>query len=185
MFEKLLARRGFSIERLHSFLKVASAGGIVRAVGSDPVRQSQFCRQIKELEEFFGVTLLMRSGKNLKLTAAGEQLARAGREAFHALADFRSISANEPVTFTLGAGDSLIQWLVLPRIGALRREFPNVTFRVRNLRSRDVVAGLRDLRVDFGLVRREVVTKPIASAPLGVADYALFVPRNLLPRAAA
>lgn len=181
MFPKLLARRGLSFDRLHNFLQVAVAGGIAKAVGTDPVKQSQFSRQIKELEEFFGVPLLRRSGKRLALTPAGERLTRVGHEAFLGLADFKDSCEDEPVQFTIGAGDSLIQWLVLPRLGALQRSFPKVTFRVRNMRSRDVLNGLRELRVDFGLVRRDAVGEGIKSTPLGMLDYALYVPRGLLP----
>ena len=39
------------MERLKTFLEVAQAGSIVGAAGGDCVRQSQYSRQIKELEE--------------------------------------------------------------------------------------------------------------------------------------
>lgn len=181
MFDELLSRRGLSLDRLHAFLKVASAGGIARAVGTDPVRQSQFSRQIKELESFFGATLFSRRGKSLDLTPSGERLAQLVRESFGALRDFHKDCAEAPVEYTIGAGDSLIHWLVVPRLGELRREFPRVKLRLLNLRSSDIVRGLHEGRLDFGLVRRDSLTRPLASSPLGVLDYALFVPRKLLP----
>ena len=181
MFDELLSRRGLSLDRLHAFLKVATAGGISRAVGADPVRQSQFSRQIKELEGFFGVALFRRRGKSLHLTTSGERLTQVARVSLGALHDFGRACAEEPVEFTLGSGDSLIHWLLLPRLGALRREFPRVKLRLRNLRSGDIVRGLNDGHLDFGLIRRDAVARPLASVQLGALEYALYVPRKLLP----
>ena len=42
---------------VHMHLPMAEAGGIARAAKDDAVRQSQFSRQISELEQFFGVAL--------------------------------------------------------------------------------------------------------------------------------
>ena len=52
MFENLFAKHGVSLERLKTFLEVAQAGSIVEAAHGDLTRQSQYSRQIKELEEF-------------------------------------------------------------------------------------------------------------------------------------
>ena len=68
MYEALFARSGLSLERLRSLIQVADAGGISRAVGDDPARQSLVSRQLKELEEFFEVELTRRDGKRLALT---------------------------------------------------------------------------------------------------------------------
>jgi DNA-binding transcriptional LysR family regulator len=181
MFDDLLSRSGLSLDRLHAFLKVAHAGGIARAVAGDNVRQSQFSRQIRELETFFGAPLFSRHGKSLRLTPAGERLARIAREGLGALRDFDRACADEPVEFTIGAGDSLIHWLIVPRLGALQREFPRVKLRLRNMRSNEMVRELHDGRLDFGLVRRDAVARPLAHSQLGTHDYALYVPRTLLP----
>jgi len=48
---------GFTIERLRAFCRIAESGSIVLAAKGDPTRQSQFSRQVKGLEEFFGTKL--------------------------------------------------------------------------------------------------------------------------------
>lgn len=181
MFDELLARRGLSIDRLHAFLKVAEAGGIARAVGDDAVRQSQFSRQIKELETFFGTTLFSRQAKSLRLTPMGERLAYLARESFGALRDFGKSCADEPIDFTIGAGDSLLHWLIIPRLGELQREFSHVKLRLRNLQGDDIVRGLHEGQIDFGIVRRDAVSKPLVNASLGSLDYSVYVPRKLMP----
>ena len=182
MFEKLFAKRGLSLDRLRVFLEVADAGGIAKAVGADPVRQSQYSRQIKELAEHFGLELIQRRGKTLKLTSAGERLARVIREAFLGLNDFASDCSSEPVQFSIGAGDSLIQWLVLPALSKVKGEMPRVVFRVQNLRTQAVVSGLQEISLDFGVLRRDAVPSALKWKSMGQIEYALYVPNRLLPR---
>ena len=62
---------GFTIERLRTFCRIAEAGSISLAAKGDLTRQSQFSRQVKELEEFFGTKLVERAGKTIRLTEDG------------------------------------------------------------------------------------------------------------------
>ncbi len=155
--------------------EVAEAGSIARAAGEGAARQSQFSRQLKELEDFFEVELTRRQGKVLVLTDAGRELAQIAREAIGRLHDFHARASAQPVSFSIGAGDSLLQWLVLPRLAALRTE---VNLCVLNLRTAEITNRLHDLSLDFGLVRREAVSAPLKCAPLGKMEYALFCPRS-------
>jgi DNA-binding transcriptional LysR family regulator len=180
MFKELLSQRGLSMERLHSFLLVAEAGGIARAVRGDPVRQSQFSRQISELETYFGTQLMRRHGKTLELTDAGRELAALARVQFVGLDDFRKACADEPSDFTLGAGDSLLTWVVIPRLARIQRQLPRTRFQLTNLRSSEIARRLGDLRIDFGLSRANIVRPPLKHATLGRVVYRLFVPKRLL-----
>ena len=85
MFENLFAQSGLSLERLKTFREIVAAGGITAAVGNDSNRQSQFSRQLKELERYFGVELLKRGRGPAELTDAGQRRSRMPQPA-HALA---------------------------------------------------------------------------------------------------
>ncbi|MBU4199770.1 MAG: LysR family transcriptional regulator [Verrucomicrobia bacterium] len=180
-FLNLFARRGLSLDRLRVLLEIADAGGIAKAVGKDPVRQSQYSRQLKELEEYFGVELTRRDGKSLVLTRAGQQLADIIRQNFLGLADFATACAHEPAIFHLGAGDSLIHWKVLPHIGAFQKVFPAIIMSIRNLQTAQIIDALHSLRLDFGIMRRNAIPSVFKSVSLGKMEYALFVPKQLLP----
>ena len=54
MFETLFSERGLSLDRLKVLIEVRDAGSIAQAAPADPVRQSQYSRQLRELSEFFG-----------------------------------------------------------------------------------------------------------------------------------
>jgi DNA-binding transcriptional LysR family regulator len=182
MFEKLFENRGLSLDRLRSFLEVAAAGGISRAARGDAVRQSQFSRQIGELEAFFGIELVGRQGRGLQLTEAGKSLAAVAREQLMGLEDFRAHSAASPRTFRIGAGDSLLQWIILPRLARFQELFPRTQIQLFNLRSSDIAERLADLRLDFGLARASILRPPLKHAPAGDVRYALFIPKKLWPQ---
>jgi DNA-binding transcriptional LysR family regulator len=179
MFGPLFARAGLSFDRLRALVEVAEAGGIARAVGKDPTRQSLVSRQLKELEEFFEIELTRRAGRGLVLTAAGERLASLARAHLLALADFTEGSRELAPTFHLGAGDSLLHWRVLPRLGAVRAVLPHATLRVATAGPDAIVRSLRELTLDFGLLRGDA-TRELASESLGRVEYAVYVPRRLL-----
>ncbi len=182
MFETLFSERGLSLDRLKVLIEVRDAGSIAQAAPGDPVRQSQYSRQLRELSEFFGCEVAQRRGKILKLTTEGERLAELAREQLRALDDFRSECKQQSVVFTLGAGDSLIQWLVIPRLGKVVDAFPGTHFATTNLRTNDIVQQLTDCRLDFGIVRKNAIGPGLKAVPLGAVNYVALVPHGLIGR---
>ena len=178
MFSDLLQQNGLSFDRLHSFCLVAEAGGVTKAAKGDPARQSLYSRQIRELEEFFGVELIRRSGRGIVLTPAGISLNILVREQITVLADFKNECQQQPVEVVLGAGDSVIQWLLLPRLAEIRERFPGVRFKFLNLATADAVKRLADGMIDFAVAREDSLTRPLDARPMGVMGYALFIPQN-------
>ena len=69
--------------------KSARAAASSRPAAGDPVKQSQFSRQIKELEDFFQIRLLERPGKGDRLTNSGKELARISRFFLLGLSNFQ------------------------------------------------------------------------------------------------
>jgi DNA-binding transcriptional LysR family regulator len=180
MYETLFARSGLSLERLRSLIQVADAGGISRAVGDDPARQSLVSRQLKELEEFFEVELTRRDGKRLALTSAGRALVEVAREHLTALDDFAKTTREQEVRFQLCSGDSLMHWHIVPRLRPVQRALPNVSLRLAISDPTNIAELLLDLRLDFGVMRAELAERSLATEPLGKLAYSLFVPRALL-----
>ena len=167
------------MDRLQSFCLVAQAGGVTKAAKGDPAKQSLFSRQIKELEEFFGAELMRRKGRGIALTAAGERLNVVARECFASLLDFKSGCKGLPVEIVIGAGESVIDWVLMPRLAEVRKKVPNVRLKFLNLATSDIVRRLADGVIDFGVIRKDAVAHPLRWASLGVMGYSLFVPEGL------
>lgn len=182
MFEKLFSERGLSLDRLRVLVEVHAAGSIAQAAPGDPIRQSQYSRQLRELAEFFGCEVAQRKGKLLKLTAEGARLAELALEQLRTLDDFRADCAAESIDYTICAGDSIIHWLIIPRLGTLLASTPGTRFATVNLRTNDIVQRLADGRVDFGVIRRDAVVTGLKFASLGAWHYTLAIPSALAPK---
>lgn len=178
MYEKLFNKGGLSLDRLRALVEVANAGGISRAV-SEPARQSQYSRQLKELESFFGVELTRRDGKTLALTPAGEQLVLRVREHFKGLEEYLATTSNQATRFSLGAGDSLIQWLLIPRLPLIEKNMPPVKIELFNRKTDDIIRDLRDMKLDYGLVRANALKAGLQETPVFKMEFALFIPKAI------
>jgi len=181
MYENLFAQSGLSLERLKTFREIVAAGGITAAAGDDSNRQSQFSRQLKELERYFGVELLKRGHGPAELTDAGQRLYEIVGHTLRALEEFRGTCAGQPVELVIGAGESLIQWLLLPRLPGLAQAHPRLAVTFLNLKTDEILRNVLDGAVDLGVVSRCEAHRSLASAPLGKLEFWLFAPTALLP----
>lgn len=179
VYENLFSKAGLSLERLKTFIEVVEARGFTAAAKGDPTRQSQYSRQVRELEAYFGVELLVRGRGRFALTPPGEALLGLARSHLSGLDDLRRTCANEPVEVRLAAGESLLQWLVVPRLVAVRRDRPNCVWVLKNRRSEEVVADIKGGLADFGVVRSDAVPPSLGHDSLGAVEYALFVPGKI------
>ncbi|SPE56871.1 Transcriptional regulator, LysR family [Verrucomicrobia bacterium] len=179
MFSALLQQTGLSLDRLQSFCLVAEAGGVTKAAKGDPARQSLFSRQVKELEEFFGTELIRRRGRGVVLTPAGQRLNVAARECFASLWDFKSECQGLPVDIVIGAGESIIRWLLMPKLVEVQKALPNARLKFLNLPTSEIVRRLSDGLVDFGVLRKDAVGQALRTAALGTMGYSLFLPAGV------
>ena len=67
----------------------------------------------------------------------------------------------------------------MPRLDKIREHLPNVRLKFLNLPTADAVKRLADGVIDFALVRKDAVTRPLQAKSLGVMGYSLFVPAGL------
>lgn len=181
MHEELFARGGLSLERLRTFCAIVHAGGIAAGAGDDPVRQSQFSRQLRELERFFGAELLIRGRGPGRTTPAGAELLEIASRSLASLEEFLIRIRKMPVSLRIGAGESLIQWWLLPRLPRKWSARTAVTPVFENRRNREIVDGLLDGSLDAGIISRPIEDDRLAFRVLAPLRYRLFVPRSLLP----
>lgn len=177
----LINQAGISIERIDTFCRIAEVGSIAEAADKDPTRQSQFSRQLKELETAIGSTLFDRSAKPWRLTREGTELQAIASGFFQSMADLQQKVDKEKAVVRIGAGEAALNYFVIPRLATIRETSPSLRFRCQNLRTRDVNAGLLKGEIDIGVIRTDAVENGLEASPFATAEYALFVPRRLLP----
>ncbi len=174
---------GLSLDRLRSFLAVVDRGSISKAADRDLHKQSLYSRQIRELEEFFGTELTKLRGKRIAITPAGRRLAELVREHLRDLGDFLGDQRGLGKAIRVGAGASVLHWLVMPRAAEVRRVFRDATLTLVSLkRSSEVVEGVREGHIDFGVVREDAIPEGLPREKLGQLTFNLCVPEPLLQR---
>lgn len=169
----MLTARGLSLDRLAAFLSIAAAGGLSRAAPGDPVRQSQLSRQLKDLETALQQPLFVRTGRGLTLTPAGVELSRVVRTLGQGLDDVAAAERG-PVKVSLSAGDSVLQWVVLPKLALLERSLAGVELAVEAAGADGTAAALLEHRVDLGLLRATAAIDSLKTVRLGRMEYAIF-----------
>jgi len=179
MFERLFSESGLSLDRLKALLEVGAAGSIAKAAGGDPVRQSQYSRQIKELEDFFRAKLIERYGKGSRLTQNGKELARISRFFLLGLSNFQRGCLTEGQMFRIGASATLIQRFLLPVLTSPRAAQTGVRYTVEIANEDEIERRLHDLTLDFGVVTRGTISRPLQLKELGKWRLNLWVPKAL------
>lgn len=171
---------GISIDRLNTFRSVVEAGTIAAAAGPDLNRQSQFSRQLKDLEKALGINLFDRMGKSLQPNATGRRVALAIQTFFGALDDVLDAAQDRAETIRLGASEAVLRWFVIPDLSELMSSDPPLRFELHSVTTesalREVLAG----SVDLVIMRTDSVPDDLQSEPIKTVRYVLAVPRELL-----
>lgn len=181
MFESFINQTGISLERLVTLCEIAESGTISAATAGNANRQSQFSRQVAEMETFFGCELLDRRARPYRLSEAGRELAQVARVSLDGLNDFLARRKGLCSRLLVGAGESLIQWLLLPKLMSGVR-YKGTLFVFKNLDTASIVEGIQSGQLDVGLVRQSAI--PDGNRVGGDFEYRykLFVPRRLLSK---
>lgn len=169
MSDSLPPLNGLSLDRLRNFLAFADKGSIAKAAPESLARQALISRQIGELEQYFSTELTVRRGKTLALSEAGEDLANLVRSQFQDLEGFQKKQRGQRRTFSIGAGASVLEWLVVPCVSKIRNLLGDSALRLSSQRSRQLVESIRDGQLDFAIVRDDAISEELrlkSSLPL-------------------
>lgn len=145
--------KGLSLDRLETLSAIVAQGGIMRAAGGDANRQSQFSRQVAELEAWFGVDLLDRSSTPSKPTDAAQRIVRQVDEFRREMDAIRESAGSGRRTVVFGAGERMIRSYLIPWAGKQRKENLRLVF--RNLTSSAIRSEVLARRLDFGILRSD------------------------------
>lgn len=179
MFARLFGTSGLSLDRLRALVEVGAAGSIVGAAGRDTIRQSQLSRQIKELEDFFGVRLTERQGKTLRLTAPGKELARISRFFLLGLSNFHRGCLAREQQFRIGSSPTLIDQILLPTLSGPLATGSHIRYETEAASEEDIERRLHDLTLDFGVVRASALSRPLQVREIASFELLVWAPRAL------
>jgi DNA-binding transcriptional LysR family regulator len=127
--------------------------------------QPAVSRQVKALEERLGAELLERGARGVRLTEAGEAVARGAADVFSRLealeAELALLRGGEGGTLRLGATVTVCLYLLPPLLRRYRERYPRQEIVIVNERSGQIPELVRERRIDVGIAST-------AGAPPGV-----------------
>ena len=180
LFHKEKLQSGFSLDRLRSLLSVYDAGYIAKAAGGDVTKANLISRQITELEEFFGAKLRKKDGRQAVLTDDGIELALLAKNFLQGLERFQGRLDGRPETLNLGTGTTIIDTVLIPRLGQIRKEAGGAMIMLRNRRSGEVIDQLQKDELDLGIVSVTRIPQGMETTPLTQVSYELYIPSELV-----
>jgi DNA-binding transcriptional LysR family regulator len=168
------------LRQLRTFVALAEELSFTRAAERLFVGQQAVSKSVRQLERELGVELVERTTHDVRLTAAGAALLKAGRPAL-AAADAAFAAAREAgqgMTGTIRVG---VSPAVSPLdrqevVDVLRRGAPDVSVSLLEVRPRDVRRLLRARELDLVLARTSVDAPDVDSAALRPTPAVLCVP---------
>ena len=120
----------------------------------------------------------MKGGWRIEITPEGFRLADLIRQNLGDLNDFREAMNGRPVCVRVGCQGSLIDWLLVPRLAECQEALGGAIVELEHLRTAEIVRGVADGRLDFGIVREDAITAEVKRWKLGRIGYALFAPKG-------
>lgn len=145
------------IRDLEYFLAVVEAGSVTVAARRVHAAQPTLSHALARLEAELGERLLDRKARSpLRLTEAGEVVARRSREALSSLGalvdDLASLRGHVGGSLRVAAIQSLSATLLPAVLARLAREYPAIKPSVRTLAAESIARSVASGRVDVGLL---------------------------------
>lgn len=138
---------------LRTFREVAKRQSFTRAAEELGYAQSSVTMQIQKIEKEYGVPLIERHGRQLRLTPPGEELLTLFVEILDLYDRSKETIAQQiGGTLTIGTIDSLAAFYLPPYLQQLRTKFPKLNIHLQTMQEASLVAKIKDGEVDIGLM---------------------------------
>jgi LysR family nitrogen assimilation transcriptional regulator len=159
-----------NFKQLEYFVHVAELGSFSKAALVLDIAQPALSRQVRALEVDLRETLLLRNGRGVVLTDAGQRLYEHGVNILQALAqaqDDMGANRDAPVgRITIGLPPSVGRQLTLPLIDGFQRRLPAARLAIVEGLSSHISEWISTGRVDLGLLYNPDVQPAIEITPV-------------------
>src|SRR2546427_9017982 len=129
------------------------------------VSQPALSRQIRDLEDEIGFSLLERTAKSVRLTDAGRAFLDNARallqNADEAVTKARAVASAEPTELHVGYSPTPFAEILPKTLRGFQRAMPKVHVRLHDWSNKTILNGVRDGRLQLGLITRSPKTSAL------------------------
>jgi DNA-binding transcriptional LysR family regulator len=169
------------VRRLRLLRDLSRLGTIAAVAQAHTYSPSAVSQQLSTLEREAGVALLERTGRQVRLTAAGRVLVAHAETVLAALeqtsAALAAVASGLTGPLRIGAFPTAVRTLLPAALVSLGRRHPGLELMVTELDPVDVPAAIRDRRLDVGLIHDYDVVPAVDVRGPG-SDHALAPARE-------
>jgi DNA-binding transcriptional LysR family regulator len=170
------------LKHLTSFIAVAEQLSFVRAAERLYLSQPALTGQIQKLEEELEVQLLVRNRRSVKLTDAGKVFLSEARatllRARQAAERARKAARGEIGRLRIGFVSSAALEIVPDIVVAFRKQHPDVTLELMNLRTVSQVKKLISKNLDIGFLRLPLSNEQLHTTVIHREPFLLVLPKG-------
>lgn len=171
-----------NLRDLRYLLALAEHRHFGRAAAASFVSQPTLSTQIRKLEDELGVSLVERAPRRVMLTPIGREIAERARKVIAEVEQMTEVARRsqdpEAGTVRLGLFPTLAPYLLPHVLPGLREHFPRLELLLVEEKTDQILARLRDGRLDAGILALPVHDEQLHVEPLFDEPFVLAVPRQ-------
>ncbi|MDP6109683.1 MAG: LysR substrate-binding domain-containing protein [Rhodospirillales bacterium] len=165
--------------QLRAFHALATKGGFTKAAEFLNVSQPAVTRQIKSLEEDYGIALFHRRGHHLELTNSGQNLYTVSQRIFGLIKEAEDIVSGES---ELHGGNLRVgadtPFYIMEILAAFKAQYPSMALTVSMESSNDLFQAMRNFNIDVAVVTAVDLKPEFAGISITHLDLVLLVPND-------
>ena len=165
--------------QLRAFHAVATTGGFTKAAEFLNVTQPAITRQLKALEEGYGIALFHRRGHRLDLTEPGQDLFNVSQRIFGLIAEAGDIVSGESElqggSLRVGADSP---FYIMEILAAFKERYPSLALTVSMNSANDLFQALDNYEIDVAVVTALDLAPKFTGVAYTRLDLAMLVPEG-------
>lgn len=146
----------YHLEYYKVFYYVAKLGNLTMAAEYLTISQPAVSQSIKQLENYIGTKLFIRTSKGVILTKEGELLFSYVKKGYEQMelgekkvAQMLNLELGE---LRIGASDMTLRFYLLPYLEKFHEQYPGIKVMVSNAPTPETLHSLQEGKIDFGVV---------------------------------
>ncbi|MEI6290195.1 MAG: LysR family transcriptional regulator [Chloroflexota bacterium] len=171
-----------NIPELKVFVTAAEELNFSRAAQKLHLSQSAVSQNIQSLERTYNIELFIRHGRTVQLSETGHSILSMTRDVLNSarLLEDALVNAKGDVSgeLFLGCATTSGRYFIPNLLAAFQQDYPHVRTHVNLMRRQDVIEGLLEQSLNFGMIGRIVEHRDLECQPLLSDKVILIVPAD-------